>query len=430
MKPHRQLSCAVLFTFSLVLLTLGRCKGNENKASSDSRCRRALTDDAWRAWQPLNPQVRIHNSREDSSTTTAGKKHFMFDRKYTTHAFVTGGAGFIGSHCILSLLERGYAVTTLDNFSRGNVGAIVALRKLAPHGSFQAIYGDLGRIEDIEQALESANLQVDVVFHFAAIAYVGESMVDPLRYYSNVTTNTVNLLRAMDTVRVTKLIYSSTCATYGNVDDLPITELTPTNPINPYGKSKLYAENAIRDYASSNPKFQSAILRYFNVFGSDPEGRIGELPRLELRKHGRISGACFDAALGATDELIIMGTKYPTRDGTTIRDFVHVVDLVDAHIAVLEKSKCENPPTLYNVGTGRGVSMREFTHACKTVTGQNIIVSYRDEPRLGDYAEVYANVDKIQREIGWLAKYTNLSESLSHAWMFQKQFAYNSFSLN
>ena len=164
-------------------------------------------------------------------------------------------------------------------------------------------------------------MPVDVVFHFAAIAYVGESMADPVRYYSNITTNTVNLLRVMQAKDVRKMIYSSTCATYGNVEKLPITESTPTRPINPYGKSKLYAENAIKDYALANPKFKASILRYFNVFGGDPEGVLGELPRAELREHGRISGACFDAAMKNIDKLTVMGTKHPTRDGTTIRDF-------------------------------------------------------------------------------------------------------------
>ena len=190
---------------------------------------------------------------------------------------MTGGAGFIGSHCAEALLRRGYAVTTVDNLSRGNAGAVEALRRMAPKGSLRAVYGDLGVVEDVDAAFGNTNVPVDVVFHFAAIAYVGESMADPVRYYSNITTNTVNLLRVMHAREVRKMIYSSTCATYGNVEKLPITESTPTRPINPYGKSKLYAENAIKDYALANPKFKAAILRYFNVFGGDPEGRVGRV---------------------------------------------------------------------------------------------------------------------------------------------------------
>ena len=332
----------------------------------------------------------------DARTLDDARRAFAFASDRKAHALVTGGAGFIGSHCAEALLRRGYAVTTVDNLSRGNAGAVEALRRMAPKGSLRAVRGDLGVVEDVDAAFGNTNMPVDVVFHFAAIAYVGESMADPVRYYSNITTNTVNLLRVMQAKDVRKMIYSSTCATYGNVEKLPITESTPTRPINPYGKSKLYAENAIKDYALANPKFKAAILRYFNVFGGDPEGVLGELPRAELREHGRISGACFDAAMKNIDKLTVMGTKHPTRDGTTIRDFVHVVDLVDAHIAVAEKNKFDNPPSLYNVGTGSGVSMREFVETCKKVTGVDIEIHYRAEPRPGDYAEVYANVDKIQ----------------------------------
>jgi UDP-arabinose 4-epimerase len=374
--------------------------GNADDASSIARVRRV---------------ARTHGALDDARVP------FTFAPGRAPHVVVTGGAGFIGSHCVMQLLERGYAVTAVDNLSRGNGGAIRALRELAPVGSFRAVYGDLGHPHDVDAVFGFTNLKVDTVFHFAAIAYVGESMADPLRYYSNITSNTVHLLDAMRQHKVNKLIYSSTCATYGNVEKLPITESTPTKPINPYGKAKLYAENAIRDYALANPKFKAAILRYFNVFGGDPKGRVGELPRAELREHGRISGACFDAALGIVDKLTVMGTKHATRDGTTIRDFVHVVDLVDAHIAVAEKEKYENPPSLYNVGTGRGVSMKEFVEACTRVTEKPIKVSYRAEPRPGDYAEVYANVDKIQHELGWKAKYTNLEASLEHAWSFRKQ---------
>jgi len=372
-----------------------------------------------------------HMAAKVSSTVRARWSFKFLDVAHTSftfavgrkpHVLVTGGAGFIGSHCIMRLLERGYAVTSVDNFSRGNIGAIRTLKAIAPVGSFRAIFGDLGYPREIDAAFKFTNLKVDIVFHFAAIAYVGESTADPLRYYSNITSNTIHVLKAMQQHNVNNLIYSSTCATYGNVELLPITESTPTNPINPYGRSKLYAENAIRDYAFSNPKFQATILRYFNVFGGDPKGRIGELPRAALREKGRISGACFDVALGITANLTIIGTKHPTRDGTTIRDFVHVIDLVDAHIAVAEKKKFGNPPLLYNVGTGRGVSMTEFVEACKRVTGKEIRISSQPELRPGDYAEVYANVDKIQQELEWTARYTDLETSLMHAWEFRKMY--------
>ena len=309
-------------------------------------------------------------------------------------------------HATLRLLEDGYAVTIVDNYSRGNRGAIEALRKLAPKNKLRVVDGDLGVQRDLERAF--GKHKVDAVIHFAAIAYVGESVAQPLAYYRNVTVNTIGLLEAMRRHDVRKLVYSSTCATYGNPDELPITEKTPTVPINPYGKSKLYAEDAIRDYAVANKDFDAAILRYFNVFGSDPRGRLGEFPRPELRAMGRISGACFDAALGNIPELVVMGTDFPTRDGTCIRDYVHAADLVDAHLAVL--GHVANPPVLYNVGTGKGVTVREFVDACKRVTGVDVTVREQRESRPGDYAEVYADVSKIREELGWEARYVDGGE--------------------
>ena len=341
-----------------------------------------------------------------------------------SHVLVTGGAGFIGSHGTLKLIEEGHVVTIIDNLSRGNEGALRALkREISRQGkskrSLRVIHGDLGDVNVLNAAFDTSP-KLDKVIHFAAVAYVGESMADPNKYYKNVTSNTATLLQAMDRFNVNELIYSSTCATYGNPEVLPITEKTPTVPINPYGKSKLFAEEAIRDYAFANPEFRAVILRYFNVFGSDPKGRLGEYPRPELRKHGRISGACFDAALGNIEHLLVMGTNHATRDGTCVRDFIHVTDLIDAHVLAMEKGTT-NPPSLYNIGTGRGVSVKEFVEACKKVTKMPIKIVEQKEARPGDYAEVYANVDKIEKELGWKARYLDIEESLGHAWKWRKK---------
>jgi UDP-arabinose 4-epimerase len=260
---------------------------------------------------------------------------------------------------------------------------------------------------------------VDLVIHFAAVAFVGESVSEPLRYYHNITSNTIILLEAMGASKVHKLIYSSTCATYGNPATLPITELTPPEPINPYGRAKLMAEQAVRDYSAATPAFEAAILRYFNVFGADPKGRLGELPRAELRSQGRISSACYDAALGLIPELTIMGTNFKTRDGTCVRDYVHVTDLVDAHVAVVPA--LANPPVLYNVGTGKGVTVREFVNACLKVTGARIKVREQAVARPGDYAEVFADVSKIKNDLNWSASYTDLEASMRHAWSWRQQ---------
>ncbi|KAG6523703.1 hypothetical protein ZIOFF_013579 [Zingiber officinale] len=309
-----------------------------------------------------------------------------------THVLVTGGAGYIGSHAALRLLKDSYRVTIVDNLSRGNLGAIKVNRIFAENA-------------------------FDAVMHFAAVAYVGESTLEPLRYYHNITANTLVILEAMAAHGVKTLIYSSTCATYGEPEKMPITELTPQNPINPYGKAKKMAEDIILDF-SKKSDMAVMILRYFNVIGSDPEGRLGEAPRPELREHGRISGACFDAALGIIPGLKVKGTDYTTSDGTCIRDYIDVTDLVDAHVKALDKAM-PNKVGIYNVGTGKGRSVKEFVEACKKATGVNIKVDYL-ERRPGDYAEVYSDPSKINRELNWTAHYTKLEESLSISWRWQK----------
>eukprot|EP00252_Welwitschia_mirabilis_P001579 TRINITY_DN1145_c0_g2_i2.p1 TRINITY_DN1145_c0_g2~~TRINITY_DN1145_c0_g2_i2.p1 ORF type:complete len:410 (+),score=73.14 TRINITY_DN1145_c0_g2_i2:41-1270(+) len=332
------------------------------------------------------------------------------------HVLVTGGAGYIGSHAALRLLEDGYMVTIVDNLSRGNIGAVHVLEKLFPQPNrLQFIYVDLGDKSSVEEIFRTNSF--DAVIHFAAVAYVGESMEDPLRYYHNITSNTLTILEAMAASKVSKLIYSSTCATYGEPDTMPIKEDTPQAPINPYGKAKKMAEEIIKDYAKSS-ELGVTILRYFNVIGSDPEGRLGESPRPELRHHGRISGACFDAAMGIIPGLQIKGTDYDTKDGTCVRDYIHVTDLVDAHVKALNKTQLGHVD-VYNVGTGTGSTVKEFVEACKVATGVNINVTTL-ERRPGDYAEVYSDPSKIWRELGWSAKYTNLTESLAHAWRWRR----------
>ncbi|CAI5976227.1 unnamed protein product [Closterium sp. NIES-65] len=334
-----------------------------------------------------------------------------------THVLVTGGAGFIGSHASLHLLTSGHRVTIVDNLSRGNWGAVQVLQRIAPEGRLQFINADLGDPRKVEAVF--ASNAIDVVMHFAAVAYVGESMQEPLRYYHNVTANTLTLVEVMGRHGVTQLIYSSTCATYGEPKTMPITEDTVQAPINPYGKSKKMAEDVILDYARANPRLAATILRYFNVIGSDPSGRLGEAPRPELRHHGRITGACFDAAMGKIDGLKVMGTDYPTADGTCIRDYIHVTDLVNAHVVAMHHL---TPGTvnIYNVGTGKGYSVREFVNACLNVTGAPIKVMEQKARRPGDYAEVYSDPSKIYRELGWKAKYTDLKDSLAMAWRWRR----------
>ncbi|XP_039127514.1 LOW QUALITY PROTEIN: probable UDP-arabinose 4-epimerase 2 [Dioscorea cayenensis subsp. rotundata] len=347
-----------------------------------------------------------------SSSTSAFSRH----EPGVTHVLVTGGAGYIGSHATLRLLKDSYRVTIVDNLSRGNMGAVKVLQKQFPEpGRLQFIYADLGDAQAVKQIF--AENAFDAVMHFAAVAYVGESTLEPLRYYHNITANTLIVLEAMAANNVKTLIYSSTCATYGEPEKMPITEKTPQHPINPYGKAKKMAEDIILDF-SKKSDMAVMILRYFNVIGSDPEGRLGEAPRPELREHGRISGACFDAASGIISGLKVKGKDYPTTDGTCVRDYIDVTDLVDAHVKALAKAEPKKVG-IYNVGTGKGRSVNEFVKACKKATGVDIKVEYLDR-RPGDYAEVYSDPSKINRELNWTAQYTDLEKSLRIAWQWQK----------
>lgn len=333
-----------------------------------------------------------------------------------THVLVTGGAGYIGSHAALRLLKDSHRVTIVDNLSRGNIGAVKVLQELFPEpGRLQFIYADLGDPKAVKKIFSENAF--DAVMHFAAVAYVGESTVDPLKYYHNITSNTLIVLEAMAAHGVSTLIYSSTCATYGEPKQMPITEETPQHPINPYGKAKKMAEDIILDF-HKNSDMAVMILRYFNVIGSDPEGRLGEAPRPELRVHGRISGACFDAARGIIPGLKVTGTDYKTLDGTCIRDYIDVTDLVDAHVKALEKAK-PGKVGIYNVGTGRGRSVKEFVEACKAATGVNIKVDFLPR-RPGDYAKVFSDPAKILTELNWTAQHTDLQKSLEVAWKWQK----------
>ncbi|MFS7931718.1 putative UDP-arabinose 4-epimerase [Helianthus anomalus] len=351
-----------------------------------------------------------------TSPTFSSPSPFSLHETGITHVLVTGGAGYIGSHASLRLLKDSYRVTIVDNLSRGNLGAVKVLQDMFPEpGRLQFIYADLGDPKAVNKIFSENAF--DAVMHFAAVAYVGESTLDPLKYYHNITSNTMVVLEAMAAHNVNTFIYSSTCATYGEPDKMPITEETPQNPINPYGKAKKMAEDIILDFHKTSD-MAVMILRYFNVIGSDPEGRLGEAPRPELREHGRISAACFDAARGITKGLKVRGTDYKTADGTCIRDYIDVTDLVDAHVKALQKAQ-PGEVGIYNVGTGRGRSVREFVEACKRATGVSIDVEYLPR-RPGDYAEVYSDPSKILRELNWSAKYTDLEKSLQVAWKWQK----------
>ena len=330
---------------------------------------------------------------------------------------VTGGAGYIGSHAVLRLLENGHQVVSIDNLSRGHAEAEKTLSKIGGE-SYTPVRCDLHETQRIADLLTSHS--VDVVMHFAAFAEVGESVEHPLLYYHNNVGGMISLLQAMDEANTSKIIFSSSCATYGepSSENIPIGELTPQKPINPYGHSKLQGEVMLRNVAESRRRagrdFSYAALRYFNVAGSDRKTRIGE----DHRPESHLIPICLLTALGKRPSMSVFGTDYPTSDGTCIRDYVHVEDLIDAHVRVIDALE-PGDERHYNVGIGKGFSVLECIDAVKRVTGIDFDIT-ESPRRAGDPPELYANPSKIKNELGWSATITDLDETVESAYKWFK----------
>lgn len=325
----------------------------------------------------------------------------------STHILVTGGAGFIGSHASLSLLELGYHVLIADDMSRGSQRALETLNSFS---KFRFLKIDLGNTTAVD-ALFQENV-IHVVMHFAGFAFVQESIEHPLRYHDNIVKVTQVVADAMRRYGVKKIIYSSSCAVYGNPLFLPITEETPTLPISPYGQSKLDAEKYLRK--ASSEEFQVFVLRYFNVVGADSRGRLGENPRESLSRYKRIWTACVSVALGKEREIII-GSSVQSPGESEIRDFIHVSDLVAAHIAVLSLFRPDKPFQISNVGTGQPTSTIEFIENCRIVS--NIFIPYKiSASKSGNPSVLYSDIGSLQRQGHWRPKYLNLTQSLQTSW--------------
>ena len=311
---------------------------------------------------------------------------------------VVGGAGYIGSHAVRGLLQAGHGVWIFDNLSEGHAASVPADR---------LIRGELADRPALEAALRDH--QIDAVMHFAASASVPESVADPAKYYNNNLVGTLNLLDAMRAVGVSRIVFSSTCAVFGVPAVVPIAEDTPKQPINPYGFTKLAIERALADYAHAYG-LGYAALRYFNACGASSDATIGE----DHTPETHLIPLILQVALGQRASVSIFGTDYPTPDGTCIRDYIHVEDLADAHIRVLDRIE-PGRGLIYNVGTGAGASVREVIDAARRVTGHPI-PAVEHPRRAGDPPALVASSDAIQRDLGWSPRYTQIEDIVASAW--------------
>jgi UDP-arabinose 4-epimerase len=321
---------------------------------------------------------------------------------------VTGGAGYIGSHTCQVLAKRGYTPVTYDNLVYGHEWAV-------KWGPFYR--GDLFDQDLLRSVMQKE--KIEAVLHFAAYAYVGESVQDPLKYYRNNVGGTISLLEACKAVNVKRFVFSSTCATYGLPKSVPIEETAEQNPINPYGQTKLMMEKALRDLCAAGD-MKAVALRYFNAAGADPGGEIGEHHDPETH----LIPLVLRAATNANDALTIYGNDYSTPDGTCIRDYIHVVDLAEAHVLALEKM--ESLPdafSVFNLGTGRGHSVAEVIAAAEKVVGRP--VSRKQGPRRpGDPPALVASGERAKKVLGWSPRHSDLKTILETAWRWhQKHFA-------
>jgi len=313
---------------------------------------------------------------------------------------VVGGAGYIGSVCAELLLDQGHGVTIFDNLSEGH------RRALDPRAEF--VEGDLVDRQSIEKTL--AKQQPDAVMHFAANALVGESMQNPSKYFRNNIANGLNLVDAMISAGVEKIIFSSTCAIFGPPERVPIDETMTPRPINPYGESKLAFEKILRWYGEIHGlKFVS--LRYFNAAGAS--AKFGEDHRVETHLIPNV----LKVALGQKPKVEIFGTDYETPDGTCIRDYIHIVDLAHAHILALNATKGD----FYNLGTGGGASVRDVIDSCRKITGRNIDIVEKPR-RPGDPPRLIASSEKIKRELGWQPQFQSLDAIIESAWKWHQKF--------
>ena len=324
---------------------------------------------------------------------------------------VTGGAGYIGSHTALELLAAGHDVVVVDNLINSREEALRRVMELAGRPL------TFHRVDLLDRAALDAVFAaapIDAVIHFAALKAVGESVAQPLRYYHNNVTGTLHLLEAMDAHDVRRLVFSSSATVYGDPQQMPISEDTPLSAVNPYGHTKLIAEDILRDLHRADPRWDIALLRYFNPVGAHPSGRIGEDPN---GLPNNLVPYIAQVAVGRLPYLRVFGDGYPTADGTGVRDYIHVVDLAQGHLRALTRLT-EHPGLItYNLGTGRGYSVLEVVAAFERACGRPIPVQIHP-PRPGDAAICYADPSRAARELAWVAE-NDLDDMMADTWRWQ-----------
>jgi UDP-glucose 4-epimerase len=315
---------------------------------------------------------------------------------------VIGGAGYIGSHMVKRLGQLGCQVTTLDNLSAGHRDAVLC-------GEF--VHGDMADRALMDQVFEKGRF--DAVMHFASFIQVGESVVEPAKYYANNVVNTLQLLDVMVAHGVKQFIFSSTAATFGEPHYMPIDEVHPQQPINPYGRTKLMVEQALQDYDKAYG-LKSVCLRYFNAAGADPDGQLGE--RHEPETH--LVPLVLQAASGRRTHISVFGRNYDTPDGTCIRDYIHIVDLCEAHWLAIQHLVRGGASDAFNLGNGQGFSVQEVIDTATRVTGRTI--SVQEGPRRsGDPARLVADATRANRVLGWHPQYADLATIIAHAWHWE-----------
>ncbi len=321
------------------------------------------------------------------------------------HVLVVGGAGYIGSHCAKQLAEEGFVPVTYDNLSSGWKDAV----RFGP-----LVHGDIRDAAQLHQTFKKYKPRA--VFHFAAKIEVGESMKDPIKYYQNNVAGSINLLQVCSEHDIESFVFSSTAAVYGMPEKVPVPLDAKLAPINPYGASKVMIEQALHDVVRCTERFGGTCFRYFNAAGAHPDGDIGE--RHEPESH-LIPNALKAAVQGK--EMFLFGDDYPTPDGTCVRDYIHVVDLVSAHVAALKKPPAPGELRRFNLGTGAGLSVKQVLDTCGKVTGSPIKVTQKPR-RPGDAPELVAGDTERAREVlDWSPRYADVESIVSHAWKWQQR---------